>query len=75
MRALEPGCALIARGEDVRVRRYFRLEAREHEDDAAATVENVRFMLERAVDDIAPPAARRHALRLHRLHAFDRAFA
>ena len=59
MRALEPGCALIARGEDVRVRRYFRLKAREHEDDAAATVENVRFMLERAVDDIAPlrPAA------------------
>ena len=41
------------------MRRYFRLEAREHEDDAAATVENVRFMLERAVDDIAPlrPAA------------------
>ena len=59
MYALEPGCALVARGENARVRRYFRLEAREHEDDAAATVENVRFMLERAVDDIAPlrPAA------------------
>ena len=38
----------------MRVRRYFRLEAREHEDDAAATVETVRMMLERAVDDIAP---------------------
>ena len=36
------------------MRRYFRLEAREHEDDAAATVENVRCMLERAVDDIVP---------------------
>lgn len=59
MYALEPGCALVARGESARVRRYFRLEAREHEDDAAATVETVRMMLERAVDDIAPlrPAA------------------
>ena len=54
MYALEPGCALVARGTDARVRRYFRLEAREHEDDAAATVENVRCMLERAVDDIVP---------------------
>ena len=59
MYALEPGCALVARGENVRVRRYFRLEAREHEDGAAATVETVRMMIERAVDDIAPlrPAA------------------
>lgn len=59
MYALEPGCALVARGENARVRRYFRLEAREHEDDAAATVETVRMMIERAVDDIAPlrPAA------------------
>lgn len=59
MYALEPGCALVARGESARVRRYFRLEAREHEDDAAATVETVRMMIERAVDDIAPlrPAA------------------
>lgn len=59
MYALEPGCALVARGESARVRRYFRLEAREHEDDAASTVETVRMMIERAVDDIAPlrPAA------------------
>lgn len=59
MYALEPGCALVARGESARVRRYFRLEAREHEDGAAATVETVRMMIERAVDDIAPlrPAA------------------
>ena len=59
MYALEPGCVLVARGESARVRRYFRLEAREHEDDAAATVETVRMMIERAVDDIAPlrPAA------------------
>ena len=59
MYALEPGCALVARGENARVRRYFRLEAREHEDGAAATVETVRMMIERAVDDIAPlrPAA------------------
>lgn len=59
MYALEPGCALVARGESARVRRYFRLEAREHEDGAVATVETVRMMIERAVDDIAPlrPAA------------------
>ncbi len=59
MYALEPGCALVARGESARVRRYFRLEAREHEDGAASTVETVRMMIERAVDDIAPlrPAA------------------
>ena len=59
MYALEPGCALVARGESARVRRYFRLEAREHEDGAAATVETVRMMIERAVDDVAPlrPAA------------------
>ena len=59
MYALEPGCALVARGENARVRCYFRLEAREHEDGAAATVETVRMMIERAVDDIAPlrPAA------------------
>ena len=59
MYALEPGCVLVARGESARVRRYFRLEAREHEDDAASTVETVRMMIERAVDDIAPlrPAA------------------
>ena len=59
MYALEPGCALVARAENARVRRYFRLEAREHEDGAAATVETVRMMIERAVDDIAPlrPAA------------------
>ena len=59
MYALEPGCALVARGESARVRRYFRLEAREHEDDAASTVETVRMMIERAVDDVAPlrPAA------------------
>ena len=59
MYALEPGCVLVARGESARVRRYFRLEAREHEDGAAATVETVRMMIERAVDDIAPlrPAA------------------
>ena len=47
-------CALVARGNDVRVRRYFHLEAREHEDDAAATVETVRMMIERAVDDVVP---------------------
>lgn len=57
--ALEPGCALIAQGEDLRIRRYFCLEAAEHGEDAEATVRAVREMLERAVDDIVPlrPAA------------------
>ena len=59
MRALEPGCALIVRDGRARVKRYFRLEAREHADDVTQSVETVRAMLERAVDDIAPlrPAA------------------
>lgn len=54
MFALEPGCALIVRGEAARITRYFQLEAAEHADDFAATVRTVREMLERAVDEIAP---------------------
>lgn len=59
VRALEAGCALIVRDGQAHSRRYFRLEAREHADDALQTVEAVRAMIERAVDEIAPlrPAA------------------
>lgn len=59
MRALEPGCALIARGGAAHVRRYFHLEAAEHAHDAQTTARVVRAMLERAVDEVAPlsPAA------------------
>ena len=54
------GSGLRAGGARERCARaaLFPLEAREHEDDAAATVETVRMMLERAVDDVAPPAGR-----------------
>ena len=52
--ALEPGCMLIADRSGVSVRRYYALEARAHEDSAQKTVETVRELLERAVEDIVP---------------------
>ena len=51
---LEPGCALVMDGGRQRVRRYFDIEARPHEDGEARTVERVRELLEQAVDDIMP---------------------
>ncbi|NLD59356.1 MAG: asparagine synthetase B [Clostridiales bacterium] len=52
--SLEPGCALIARGEALEFRPYFSLQPAEHGDGAQETVRRVREMLERAVDDIVP---------------------
>ena len=52
--SLEPGCVLVARAGKMRITRYFALEARPHEEDAAQTAENVRAMLERAIDEITP---------------------
>ncbi len=48
---LEPGCALFAGENSVRVRRYFALEALPHEDDIAHTIEKTRFLLEQAVSE------------------------
>jgi asparagine synthase (glutamine-hydrolysing) len=48
---IPPGCALIATGQGHKVRRYFALEPRPHEDDEARTIKTVRFLCEQAVDD------------------------
>ena len=50
--ALEPGCCLAADRRGVRVWRYFAPRARPHEDSPEATVQTVRAMLERAVEEI-----------------------
>jgi len=57
--ALPPGCALTANAHGHKVRRYFALEPRPHEDSEAVTVETVRFLCEQAVEDALPlsPAA------------------
>lgn len=54
MRALEPGCLLVAADGKLEIRRYFALTARTHEDDPDRTVRRVREILERAVADISP---------------------
>lgn len=51
--ALEPGCALILKGDSARIDRYFRLEDRPHEEDAAQTVARVRELLEQCAGDAA----------------------
>ena len=51
---LEPGCALVIRGGETRIERYYRIEDRPHEDDASRTTARVRELLEGAVDDVAP---------------------
>lgn len=51
---LEPGCALVMDRGKLRIRRYFEIEARPHEDDEAKTIQTVRALLEQAVDDVRP---------------------
>jgi len=48
---LEPGCFLLAKENDVRIGRYFALDAQKHTDDERTTVEKTRFLLEQAVGD------------------------
>ena len=51
---LEPGCALVMEGGRPRVRRYFEIAPRPHEDGEVRTVDTVRRLLEQAVGDILP---------------------
>lgn len=53
MLALEPGCALVARGERQAVRRYWRIEDTPHEEDASETVRHTRALLEQCAGDAA----------------------
>ncbi len=59
IRTLSAGCVLTADECSQQVRRYFRIECREHEDDDRTTVETVRRLTEQAVRDVLPfqPAA------------------
>ena len=54
IRALEPGCALIARDGKVRMDRYFRLGDRPHTQDPEQTAARVRELLEQAVAEALP---------------------
>lgn len=54
VKALEPGCMLVADRAGVQLRRYYAMEAYLNEDDADAAVYKVRGMLERAVGDVLP---------------------
>ncbi|MDX6740719.1 asparagine synthase (glutamine-hydrolyzing) [Actinocorallia sp. A-T 12471] len=46
---LPPGCVLVATPERTELRRYWRLEPREHTDDLPTTIDTVRGLLDRAV--------------------------
>ncbi len=52
--SLPPGSVLIANGHGHKVRRYFALEPRPHEDNPGRTIETVRFLCEQAVEDAMP---------------------
>lgn len=54
MLALEPGCALVAKADSVRIRRYWRIEDAPHDADAPATIRRTRELLEQCVRDVAP---------------------
>jgi len=51
--SLEPGCALVVRGDGLTLRRYWRIEDADHGEDAPSTVRHTRELLEQCVDDIA----------------------
>ena len=53
MLALEPGCALVVRGDGETVRRYWRLEDAPHLEDARTTVRRTRCLLEQCAGDAA----------------------
>ena len=53
MLALEPGCALVVRGDRETVQRYWRLEDGDHGEDAPTTVRHTRLLLEKCVADAA----------------------
>ncbi len=50
---LSAGCVLIADESGQRIRRYFHLECREHEDGVKTTVDTVRALVDQAVCDAA----------------------
>ncbi len=53
VQSVEPGCALVIRQGKRRIDRYFSISPAEHEEDAAATVEHTRGLLEQAVSEVS----------------------
>ncbi len=53
LRALEPGCCMIAESGQMRIERYFRIEERAHREGESDTIRHTRALLDHAIDDIA----------------------
>lgn len=50
--ALQPGCALIVKGDHQRIEKYFQIESHPHEEGEGLTIDHTRALLEQAIDDI-----------------------
>lgn len=50
MESLKSGCMMLFTGGEMRIRDYYTLEAKEHEENERVTVEHTRDLLEKAVD-------------------------
>lgn len=54
IRSLESGCALIGEKGLIHIERYYRIPMWEHTENESETIAHTRYLLEKAVDDIAP---------------------
>ena len=52
MKTLEPGCVLLCNADGMRLRRYYSLAVREHEEDEIATIQHVRSLLEESINSV-----------------------
>ena len=53
LRALEPGCCMIAENGQMRIERYFQIEESAHRESESDTIRHTRALLDHAIDDIA----------------------
>lgn len=53
LRALEPGCCMIAESGQMRIERYFQIEESAHHESESDTIRHTRALLDHAIDDIA----------------------
>ena len=54
IRMVEPGCAMIFQGDDMRMDRYYQIASYPHEEPEGITIDHTRALLEQAIDDIVP---------------------
>ncbi len=52
IQAIEPGCALILKGDCLKIDRYYRIEDHPHVESEGITIEHTRALLEQAIDDV-----------------------